>query len=331
MDFKFSLNDKGYLKQRESVDLEYKENFSKGDSLFKYIKTMVGMANNRGGKIVFGVKDSPHIPVGMSNDRFMSTDPKDIDARIREHFEPSIQWTMDICEFGGKSFGVISIQEAVEKPIVCKRQKDNMLREGAIYYRYRGETKEIEYAELKKLLDVEKEKERLLWMKHIEKIRMVGPRNIEILDLFNGELSYGERKIVLEDSLLDKLNVIKEGSFTEKEGEGIPVLKLIGEIEGLVNSDEVVVNPETMYPMTTKQLQCRLNLNQTQMWAIIYHLGLKSKPEYHAEISVGKSAIHKYTEKAEAFIREALGRGKEEFIRECMVAYNTRPRTLKAK
>ena len=53
MDFKFSLNDKGYLKQRESVDLEYKENFSKGDSLFKYIKTMVGMANNRGGKILW--------------------------------------------------------------------------------------------------------------------------------------------------------------------------------------------------------------------------------------------------------------------------------------
>ena len=154
-------------------------------------------------------------------------------------------------------------------------------------------------------------------------------QNIEILDLFNGELSYGEQKIVLEDSLLDKLNVIKEGSFTEKEGEGIPVLKLIGEIEGLVNSDEVVVNPETMYPMTTRQLQGRLNLNQTQMWAIIYHLGLKSKPEYHAEISVGKSGIHKYTDKAEAFIRESLDRGKEEFINECMAAYHARPRKAK--
>ena len=226
MDFKFSLNAKGYLKQRESVDLEYKENFQKGDSLLKYIKTMVGMANNRGGKIVFGVKDSPHIPIGMSNDKFMSTDTKEIDAKIREHFEPSIHWEMDVYEFGGKSFGVISVQEAVEKPIVCKCQKDKILREGAVYYRYRGETKEIEYAELKKMLDTEKQKERILWIKHIEKIRMVGPRNIEILDLFNGELSYGEQKIVLEDSLLDKLNVIKEGSFTEKEGEGIPVLKL---------------------------------------------------------------------------------------------------------
>ena len=28
------------------------------------------MANNKGGKIVFGIQDSPHIPIGMTNSRF---------------------------------------------------------------------------------------------------------------------------------------------------------------------------------------------------------------------------------------------------------------------
>lgn len=315
MPFSFDINSQGYLKKRESFDLEYKQNFQLGDNLLKYIKTMVGMANNRGGEIVFGVKDSPHIPLGMTNNRFVSTDPKTIDAKIREYFEPSLKWEAKEIEFEGKTFGLISVREAQEKPIVCKRNKDNILREGAVYYRYRGETKEIEYPELRNLLDVEKEKERVLWIKHIEKIRMAGPRNIEILDMCKGELPYGDHKILLEESLIENLNVIKEGSFTEKDGEGIPVLKLIGEIDGLVNSEQVVVNPETIYPFTTKQMQERLGINQYEMQAIIHCLGLKSKPKYHIEITNGKTSIHKYTEKAISTIQALFERyGKEECL-----------------
>lgn len=276
---------------------------------------MVGMANNRGGEIVFGVKDSPHILIGMTNNKFVSTDPKTIDTKIREYFEPSIKWELKERDFEGKTFGIISVKEAQEKPVVCKRNKDNIFREGAVYYRYRGETKEIEYAELRKLLDGEKEKERILWIKHIEKIRMVGPRNIEILDMCKGELSYGDHKILLEESLIEKLNVIKEGSFTEKEGEGIPVLKLIGEIDGFVSSEQVVVNPEMMYPLTTKQIQEKLGVNQYEMQAIIYSLGLKSKPKYHIEITNGKNSIHKYTDRVVSTVQALFERkGREECL-----------------
>ena len=65
--FDFDLDDKGYIKKRESYNLEFKQNFQRDDSFLRYIKTLVGMANNKGGMIVFGVKDSPHIPVGMTN------------------------------------------------------------------------------------------------------------------------------------------------------------------------------------------------------------------------------------------------------------------------
>lgn len=322
MPFSFELNSQGYLKKRESFDLEYKQNFQLGDNLLKYIKTMVGMANNRGGEIVFGVKDSPHILTGMTNNKFVSTDPKTIDTKIREYFEPSLRWELKEIDFEGKAFGIISVKEAQEKPVVCKRNKDNILREGAVYYRYRAETKEIEYAELRKLLDSEKEKERILWIKHIEKIRMVGPRNIEILDMCKGELSYGDHKILLEESLIEKLNVIKEGSFTEKKGEGLPVLKLIGEIDGFVNSEQVVVNPEMMYPLTTKQVQEKLGVNQYEMQAIIYSLKLKSKPKYHIEITNGKNSIHKYTDKVVSVVQALFERnGREESLSEWKEQY----------
>ena len=77
------------------------------------------------------------------------------------------------------------------------------MQEGAIYYRYRGETKEIEYPELNSLLQCEREKERILWIKHIQKIALVGPRQINILDRYNGEISYGDKKVLTDKNLVD--------------------------------------------------------------------------------------------------------------------------------
>ena len=141
MAFSFETDSKGYIKKRESFNLEYKQNFQLGDNLLKYIKTLVGMANNKGGQIVFGIKDSPHILLGMANNKLSETDPKVIDIKVREYFSPDIRWQSAIQEFEGKKFGVLSVEEAEEKPVVCKKNKDDILREGAIYYRYRGETK----------------------------------------------------------------------------------------------------------------------------------------------------------------------------------------------
>jgi len=66
-DFIFNINTKGYLISRESFDLEYKESFHYGDSLAEYIRSMIGMSNNRGGKVIFGVQNSPRIPVGLKS------------------------------------------------------------------------------------------------------------------------------------------------------------------------------------------------------------------------------------------------------------------------
>lgn len=204
--FSFDLDSRGYLKKRESFNLEYKQNFQQGNNLLKYAKTLVGMANNKGGMIIFGVKDSPHIPLGMTNNKFLEIDPKEIDSRIREFFAPYIKWKMTTQEINGKCFGILSVDEAEEKPVVCKKNKEEILREGAIYYRYRAETKEIEYTELKNILEKEREKERILWIRHIEKIAMVGPRHIDILDRYNGEIAYGDKKILIDKHLVEKLN-----------------------------------------------------------------------------------------------------------------------------
>lgn len=324
MAFTFELDSRGYLKKRESYNLEYKQNFQLGDNLLKYIKTLVGMANNKGGQIIFGVQNSPHVPQGMSNQKLSETDPKDIDSKIREFFSPEIKWNIALQDFQGKSFGMLSVEEATVKPVVCKKNKGDILREGAIYYRYRGETKEIEYPELNQILEKEREKERLLWIKHIEKISMVGPSNVHILDTYNGEISYGDRKILLDKTLIDKLTFIKEGHFTEKEGEGLPTLKLVGTIEGLIDVDNAAIDPNVLYPLTTKQLQDTLNVNNYQIQAIIYCLDLKNKPKRHTEIKQGvkSNPIHKYSKSVVDVVEKLMKqRGRDEFIQECVEKY----------
>ena len=169
----FELNERGYLKRHESSDLEYKENFHWGDDALRYIKTLVGMANNRGGQIVFGVKNSPLEPVGMTNGKFETLDPADIENLILRHFTPAIEWSMAIETHEGKRFGVLTVMEAEEKPVICVKAKSSILREGAIYYRYRGETREIGYAELNKMMIREKQKSLILWFSNTKKVRVV--------------------------------------------------------------------------------------------------------------------------------------------------------------
>mgnify|MGYP003314140167 CR=1 FL=1 len=324
MTFNFETDSKGYVKKRESFDLEYKQNFQLGDGLLKFIRTLVGMANNKGGMIVFGIKDAPHVLLGMTNDKLQETDPKEIDKRIREYFSPEIHWKSEIVERDGKKYGFLYVDESEEKPIVCKKANEKAsLREGAIYYRYRAETKEIEYPELKKLLDKEKEKERILWIKHIEKISMVGPRNAHIFDSYKGELSYGDSKILIDKNLLNQISFIREGHFTDKEGEGMPTLKLVGNVEGIDMDNVVTADPNITHPLFTKNLQTELGVNSYEIKAIIYSLDLKNKPKRHIEIANGaKNVIHKYSQSAVDAIQRLFERdGKDNVIRMAVEGY----------
>lgn len=325
----FQKDERGYLIKRESHNLEFKQNFQLGDNLLKYIKTLVGMANNKGGIILFGVQNSPHIPIGMSNNRFSETDPAKIDQYIREYFSQELKWSTLLQKEDNKEFGLLIVEESDVKPIICKKNGNNILREGAIYYRYRGETKEIEYAELKKILDYEKEKERILWIKHIEKISFIGPRNVHLLDSFTGELSIGNGKVLLNEDLLKKIKFIKEGNFTEKEGEGLPTLKLIGDIDGVIDTS-ISIKPDVIYPLTTLDLQKELNLNQYEIQAVISTLDIKNKPKYHTAIRSGKTTqVHKYSETLVDILKRMIK--KEGFLIDCKNKYGVKQAETRKK
>lgn len=325
MDSIFDLDSRGYIKKRESFDLEFKQNFQLGDNLVKYVKSMVGMANNKGGKIVFGIQNSPHIPTGMTNNRWHETDPATIDRTIREYFSQELIWSSEFIKNNEKEFAILLVEEAESKPVICKKNKGTILREGAIYYRYRGETKEIEYPELQKIIDKEKEKEKQLWLQHIQRISQIGPKNVQLLDTYKGEISIGDGKILIDKNVIDNLKFVQEGKFVEKEG--APTLKLIGEITGIVDR-EVVIPTDKIYPLFTKDLQERLSLNSHDVKCLLWKLNIKGKHKYHSQTKTGKNSnmVNKYSESLIPVLKRLIN-SNSDFINNCRAEYKEKVMT----
>ena len=328
MEFSFELNNKGHLKRRESFDLEFKANFHLGNQLLEYCRSLIGMANNKGGQIIFGIKDKPRILEGMTNDKFITCDPAKINQTLMEYFSHEVEWEMDILEYNGKSFGRLKVIEATIKPIVCKKNGDKVLREAGIYYRYRGETKEIHFAELSNILQNERDKEKMLWMKHIEKIGTVGPQNIHLVDTFNGELITHNGKILLDKTLLKSIKFIKEGHFVEKDG--ALAIKLIGELSGLAET-QTMANPEFIYPYRAEEVEKKCGINQFEFQLLISHFKIKENQKYHTAIRSGKTtALHKYTKECVDFINNKIKSDKD-LISKLRIEYRVALRKNKKK
>lgn len=277
------LKEDGRLKHRESKKLEFKANFN-FNSMNTYSKTFASFANSLGGIIIFGIKDSPREPIGMTNENFEKIDAEQISNFLNNHFSPEILWEMYSFNIDNKKYGVFIINESKNKPIMCtKESKKQVTNEGEIYYRYSGRSEKIKYADLKNIFDVNKEIEQKKWMEHIESIAKIGPQNIALIDILRGNIeNTKDKQIVIDKELLKEINLIQEGKFVEKDG--APALKLIGNVEGVETYTPDFNLDDDYY--TTKELGEKLNLlsekgstNYTS--AVIWKYKVQEKNSYY--------------------------------------------------
>jgi predicted HTH transcriptional regulator len=105
-----------YLKEPESRRLEFKETFSKGEQV---VRTAVAFANGTGGKIVFGVKDTPREIVGIPDGELFALEEK-ITASIFNQCAPTIVPEIYIQAAEGKSLLVVEIFPGSHKPYYIK-------------------------------------------------------------------------------------------------------------------------------------------------------------------------------------------------------------------
>ena len=229
--FRVSTKNAMCIGTQEGYTVEYKQNFGWG-SMAEYTRAMAAMANNKGGHIIFGIKDKPHEFMGLQDKTIKKFEEKDLSewsSYVREYFEPAIEFEREIIDFQGRKYGVIEIAEASTKPIICKKYVEGKLKVGAIYYRYKAENAEIQYAELRRILDEETKKINSLWMDKIRQISLAGVSNTMVLNTASGKL-YGERNsFYISPELLEKIRFVDKGKFIETDGE--PVLSIVGEVK----------------------------------------------------------------------------------------------------
>lgn len=278
----------GKLIRREGQTLEFKESFN-FNGMAEYLRDFAAFANNKGGFLVFGVKDRPRRPVGLrpsAKDQFDKIDPEMITGFLLGIFTGHISWEHDVIEVDGKDYGYFYVEEALEKPIICKKDEGQTLRDGDIYFRYGGRTQRIRFSELESIINHRIEKQNNQWVDLVSKIGKSGPANAAILDMEKGLIEKNDAQIlVVGDDLVKSVKWIKEGEFNEKQG--APTLKLVGEVT-TVDKVEVIkrerVNQLMEYPLSAaelaKQVKERGGISKNTVWRIIDENGIKNNKDY---------------------------------------------------
>ena len=241
--FKKSTRNASLIGTNEGITVEYKESFG-WKSLSEYFKAMAAFSNRDGGYIIFGIKDKPHELLGLKSEalkRFEEIDNQVWSTHLREHFSPEIIWEKIIFNFEGNNYGVLYTYSAKEKPVICKKDADE-LRKGAIYYRYNSQNSEIDYPELHNTIEEEKNKINSIWMQTIRQIGDSGVTKTALLDLKSGEMTGANTSLYIDESLLNDISFVQEGSFVETGGN--PALKVVGQVQTVVGAQRVVVEQE---------------------------------------------------------------------------------------
>ncbi len=285
------LKPDGRLFHREGQTLEFKEQFNFA-GLAEYFRDFAAFANNKGGYLIFGVTDSPRELKGLSKpalNQFEKIDPERISGYLINIFNGHIEWESAILELNKLMFGVFKINPAVVKPIIAKKDegRENIIKNGEIYFRYGGRTQKIKYSEIEAIVNSRIKKNNDQWLDLMAKIGKAGPNNAAILDTENALIQKEESTImVIDDDLAKKLKFIKKGEFVEKYG--ATTLQLVGDVLPIDKVEVIKKVKENLlkdYPLSAMQLanevQLRCNkCNHNETWRIIAENDLKSNRDY---------------------------------------------------
>jgi len=295
------------LFHREGQELEFKEQFNLA-GLADYFRDFAAFANNRGGYLIFGVKDSPRSLIGLSEsskDQFEKIDPEKITGYLLDIYTSDIRWEQALFDMRDMSFGVFRIYEAATKPVIARKDegRDQTIKNGDIYFRYGGRTQKIQHAELESIINRRIEQNNQYWLDLMAKIGRAGPQNAAILDTEKALIEKDDtRVLVLDEGLAQKLKFIKEGEFVEKGGAA--TLKLVGDV---VPVDKVEVikrvreNLIKAYPFSAMDLVDEVkklipNATSAIIWEIIRDNSIKDNLDYSAYNFRNKKQEDRYKE-----------------------------------
>jgi len=215
------------INRRESKIIEFKSDFNWSNKEFrlKIAKSAAAFSNNRGGAIIFGVTNQPHVVVGVKG--FYEVDDADISNVFNSYFSPHIDFRRTHFEYNELVVGILVIHESITKPI-CSVRRCNVFHESQIYYRYRAKSDIIKPGDLMVLMGNIRDIERNKWLGLFQNVSRIGVDRVGVLNTASGELEAGSSKFILDEALLAQIKFLNEYSLRK---EGAPAIKIIGNVE----------------------------------------------------------------------------------------------------
>ena len=143
------------------------------------VRAVLAMANRRdGGKVIIGVEDDEGVltPVGLNEDDLITWRYDDIADGIATYADPSISFEREVKEYNGNQYVVLEIDEFADIPVLCKRDYQGVLRDGACYVRSRRkpETAELPTQEdIRDLLELATEKKLRERLAQLERVGLI--------------------------------------------------------------------------------------------------------------------------------------------------------------
>lgn len=287
---------------RESTQREFKIRFE-NQNLPRIAKTMASFANRDGGIIFFGIKDNPREIIGITDD----TIPDDVVITnfLKQYFQPEIFFESSTIEINGVAIHCLLVKPSINKPIMCCRTKviksaqgksnKEVLREGAIYYRYGASSDEIKYAELKKILDIERENFFKSMIDNITLLNKVGTDRAAIVNAEEMSQSDHPASIYLTSNTAKNLNWIDSGRFAESQDDSENAYYVVRKVE--IKHGVEVAKPTDFsktHPLTKTELSRRVKISGRNLDAVTWKLGIKDNPVFHISSKHGKNMIHKF-------------------------------------
>lgn len=299
-----SVNEKTFrVTNRESERREFKINFD-NENLCKYAKTMAAFANRDGGIIFFGIKDNPKELLGIEGDK---PDELVFANFLNEYFEPEILFELDTKKYHGRTVLYVLVPPSSNKPIVCKKKKTQqykekgkqdkeLLREGAIYYRYSSASAEIKFSELKNILD---ERVQKIFHSLVDNITLINKVGYDRVAISNAkELSGNDltTSVYVTTETAKNINWIRKGRFVESDDDGDKAFYVTREIEIRHGVEiEKPVDPGKTYTLTKSALTNEVSISTNYINAVLWKLGLLDNQKFHVSGKHGKSHWHKFT------------------------------------
>ena len=200
--------------------LQPEERFSKA------LRAIAGLANNKGGYLLFGIADGSFQADGLGDDTFSKSDISLLNRLLVGALDPVPHVTKALIEFGGRQIGVLYVEKHDHAPIVAIKNVGQDIREGGIYFRYVGETRLIKPGELRQIIAA---REQRAIAEFSSRMARIAAGKEATIDLDSGEVAGTSGKFVIDKSLLSSIQFVREGEF--KEAKGAPALRLIGDVE----------------------------------------------------------------------------------------------------